>query len=67
LIGLYNFGKQCGEDNDFTDEAVDDANAHISYKQTETLATVGNKWMDKKRDDLIDFMWKDYQEYIQAN
>ena len=67
LIGLYNFGKQCGEDSEFIDKAFDVTGSLKDYvEQTEALVTIGSKQMDKKRDDIADKMWKDYQLYIQA-
>ena len=49
LIGLYNFGKQCREDSDFINKAFDISNKYISNSQVEIL---GNKQIDKKRDNL---------------
>ena len=53
---MYNFGKQYGEDDKFIDKAINNIDIHISYEQTETLATIGNRQMDKKRDKLIDII-----------
>jgi hypothetical protein len=64
LIGLYNFGKQCGEESDFINEAFDITNEHTS--DDDQIETPSNKQIDKKRDDLADKMWKDHQLYIQA-
>jgi hypothetical protein len=39
LIGLYNFGKQRGEDSDFMDEAIDDIVYSNNQVQTETIGS----------------------------
>ena len=64
LIGLYNFGKQCREESDFVNNTFDITNVHIGNDNQ--IETPSNKQMDKKRDNLADKMWKDYQLYIQA-
>jgi hypothetical protein len=60
LIGLYNFGKQHGEDL-FEGEAV---NIQDSRGEVDEVAGTGNTWMNQKRDDIAAIMWKDYQAYI---
>ena len=64
LIGLYNFGKQCGEDSEFTNEVVDVTDIQIS--DIDQIETLGSRQMDKMRDELAEKMWKDYQLYIGA-
>jgi hypothetical protein len=63
LVGLYNFGKQCGEDESFLNESFNDI--IIEESQGEIVEVVENKRMDKKRDDIAEKMWSDYQLYIQ--
>ena len=40
LIGLYNFRKQCGEEETFVDKAFDNL---VSLSQTDNLDIIGNK------------------------
>jgi DDE superfamily endonuclease len=61
LVGLYNFRKQCGEEDAFEDYEESEL-AEDTIVQT---ITKGNLWMDKKRDDIAERMWNDYQSYIQ--
>jgi hypothetical protein len=61
LIGLYNFGKQNGEDL-FEDEAIDVQGS--GKGEIEEVAGTGNIWMNQKRDSIAALMWKDYQAYI---
>jgi hypothetical protein len=65
---LYNFRKQCGEEDIFDSledfEAELDEDEGIEYTSS---ITVQNKWIDKKRDDIAEKMWKDYQNYIQKD
>jgi hypothetical protein len=63
LVGLYNFGKQCGEDESFLNESFDDI--VIEESQGEITEAIGNKGIDKRRDDITEKMWSDYQLYIQ--
>jgi hypothetical protein len=63
LIGLYNFGKQLGEDLFEEDEAIDIQGSR--EEEVEQVAGTGNYWMNKKCDIIADAMWKDYQVYIQ--
>jgi hypothetical protein len=65
LIGLYNFGKQCGEEDTF-DEATLSVESHVQTDSFEVISG-GNKWMDKRRDDIAEQMWNDYQSYIQED
>jgi hypothetical protein len=65
LIGLYNFGKQCGEEDTF-DEATLSVESHVQTDNFEVISG-GNKWMDKRRDDIAEQMWNDYQSYIQED
>jgi DDE superfamily endonuclease len=64
LIGLYNFGKQLGDKDTFVEEFVDGTGDLNQPEETSGLGT-GNKWMEKKRDEIANRMWKDYQAYIQ--
>ena len=65
LIGLYNFGKDCGEDFMFN-EAISTVESEDQNDNLEILVTgTGNKWMEKKRDDIAARMWNDYQMYIE--
>jgi hypothetical protein len=67
LIGLYNFGKDCGEDYTF-DEAISTIESQDQDSSLEVLVTgTGNKWMEKKRDDIATRMWNDYQRYIKES
>lgn len=65
---MYNFRKQCGEEDIFDSledfEAELDEDEGIEYTSS---ITVQNKWIDKKRDDIAEKMWKDYQNYIQKD
>jgi hypothetical protein len=64
LISLYNFGKDYGEDYMF-DEAIPTIESQDQDDSLEVLVTgTGNKWMEKKRDDIATRMWNDYQIYI---
>jgi hypothetical protein len=65
LIGLYNFGKQLGEDLFEEDEAIDIQGSR--EEEDEQVAGTGNHWMNKKCDIIADTMWKDYQVYIQKS
>jgi hypothetical protein len=62
LVRLYNFGKQCGEDESFLNKSFNDIN--IEESQGEIVEVVENKRMDKKRDNIVEKMWSDYQLYI---
>lgn len=63
IIGLYNFGKQCGEELfDSDDDAIQ--GIRIGEEDVEVVGT-GNAWMNQKRDDIAAAMWIDYQGYIQ--
>jgi hypothetical protein len=66
LIGLYNFGKQYGEDDDlFITEAIPTIEDTELDIQEEEATGVGNAWMNRKRDEIAAQMWSDYQSYIQ--
>jgi hypothetical protein len=69
LIGLYNFGKQCGEDDTFEDEDLESVDVEDQTESIENGRFIEhrNKWMEKKRDDIADRMWTDYQNYIQIS
>jgi hypothetical protein len=62
LIGLYNFGKQCGEEL-FEEEAID--TQVIEEVDAINVTGTGNIWMNQKRDTIAEAMWKDYQAFIQ--
>jgi hypothetical protein len=67
LIGLYNFGKNCGEDYMFN-KAIPTIESQDQDDNLEVLVTrTGNKWIEKKRDDIATRMWNDYQMYIQES
>jgi hypothetical protein len=66
LIGLYNFGKQCGEDDQFEDEEVVEDLLSQSDNLVGVDKTTRSVW-DKRRDDIAAKMWSDYQEYIDQN
>jgi hypothetical protein len=63
LVGLYNFGKQCGEAL-FEEEAIDIEGSR-EEEEAEGVGGTGNTWMNQKRDAIAAAMWKDYQFYIQ--
>ena len=63
LIGLYNFGKQCGEDDQFEDKEVVEDLLSQSDNLVGVDKTTRSVW-DKRRDDIAAKMWSDYQEYI---
>jgi hypothetical protein len=63
LIGLYNFGKQYGEDL-FEDEAI---NVQGDKEEENEVVGTSNAWMNQKRDNIAATMWKDYQAYIQKS
>jgi hypothetical protein len=68
LIGLYNFGKQHGEEDLFTDEAIPIVdNLNEEPLEVEEVIGVGNIWMNQKRDDIAARMWTNYQSYMQIN
>ena len=67
LISLYNFGKDYGEDYMFN-EAIPTNESQDQDSNLEVLVTgTGNKWMEKKRDDIAARMWNDYQVYIEES
>ena len=64
LIGLYNFGKNCGEDLFEDNIQIDEEGIVDEVGVEEELIRTGSKWMDQKRDDIAAIIWKDYQIYI---
>jgi hypothetical protein len=66
LVGLYNFGKQCREDDLFIDKPIPTIESQDSTNHVDVLG-VGNLWMNQKRDDIAACMWNDYQSYIQRS
>jgi hypothetical protein len=67
LIGLYNFGKQCGEEDLFISEAIATIDSLDLALEEEEVIGVGNTWMNQKRDEIAARMWIDYQSYIQIS
>jgi hypothetical protein len=68
LIGLYNFGKQNGEEDTFSGDG--DSNSSVdnfddSQEFDLSPLKAGNKWMEAKRDEIAKRMWDDYLLYIQ--
>jgi hypothetical protein len=66
LIGLYNFGKQHKEVDTFESDSWvnEDTDKDFSSSRGKSSA-IRAKMIEKKRDEIADKMWKDYQEYIQ--
>jgi hypothetical protein len=65
LIGLYNFGKQCGETDTFEEDGWLDllsVEEEVPYSSKNIVA--GAKKMEKKRDEIAERMWNDYQKHI---
>lgn len=61
LVGLYNFGKQHGEDHFEDHQAA--SSQDVKGEAAEIVGT-GNTWMNQKRDSIAAAMWNDYQMYI---
>ena len=50
------------------DKAIPTIKSQDQDDNLEGLVTgTGNKWMEKKRDDIVTRMWNDYQLYIQES
>ena len=67
LIGLFNFGRQHGEEDlSLNDEAIDIQVLEEVVERDEVAGT-GSTWMNQKRDQIATQMWEDYQAYIQGS
>jgi hypothetical protein len=64
LIGLYNFGKQHGEEDLFITDEVIDIEVGIEGEVEGNTMETSSTWMNQKRDQIAAEMWKDYQRYI---
>jgi hypothetical protein len=66
LVGLYNFCKEHNEAETFEGEDNNDSVELNQPKQDIAPQGVGpaNKWMERKRDEIAQRMWNDYQMYI---
>jgi DDE superfamily endonuclease len=65
LVRLYNFGRDCNEEETFEDESIEDEVIERQSDNIEVIHRIGNKWMEQKRDEIANRMWTDYQKYIQ--
>ena len=63
LVGLYNFGREHGEEDMFLDDAIDSVPS-LSFSEDAEFIGPQNKWIEKKRDNIAKRMWIDYQNYI---
>jgi hypothetical protein len=62
LCGLYNFIRQ-HEDIDHELEEVE-LEDEEEGAEAEEVKGIGNKYMNNKREEIAQQMWKDYQEYL---
>jgi hypothetical protein len=65
LIGLYNFCKEHNEADTF--EGEDNDSVELDQPEQDIVPSrsgPGNKWMERKRDEIAERMWSDYQIYI---
>jgi len=69
LIRLYNFCKQCGDNNLFIDKAIDIQGSGVEGEVEVKVKAIGasNIWINQKRDNIAATMWKDYQSHIQKH
>lgn len=56
LIGLFNFRKQHGEVDLFTEEEIDNIDEVEDILEGDTSITAGSAWMDQKRDQIASQM-----------
>jgi hypothetical protein len=65
IIGLYNFCKEHNEADIF--EGEDNDSVELDRPEQDIVPSrsgPGNKWMERKRDEIAERMWNDYQMYI---
>jgi hypothetical protein len=63
LVGLFNFGRQYGEVDQFNEENLDSIDEEDDILEENRTTTTRSAWMDKKRDQIASQMWEDYQQY----
>jgi hypothetical protein len=59
---LYNFIRQHEDiDHELAEVELEDEEEGVEYKE---IKGTGNKYMNNKREEIAQQMWKDYQEYL---
>ena len=67
LSGLYNFIRQHEDiDNKLTDIKLE-VEVEEEATQDSDIRSSGNVYMNKKREEIAQQMWKDYQQYLLDN
>jgi hypothetical protein len=62
---LYNFIRQHEDiDHELAEVELEDEEEGVEYKE---IKGTGNKYMNNKREEIAQQMWKDYQEYLLIN
>jgi hypothetical protein len=67
LCGLYNFIRQHEDiDHELAEIELEDEEGAGSEEgaESEEVKGTGNKYMNNKREEIAQQMWKDYQEYL---
>ena len=59
---MYNFIRQYEDiDHELAEVELEDEEEGVEYKE---IKGTGNKYMNNKREEIAQQMWKDYQEYL---
>ena len=62
---MYNFIRQHEDiDHELAEVELEDEEEGVEYKE---IKGTGNKYMNNKREEIAQQMWKDYQEYLLIN
>ena len=62
LCGLYNFIRQHEDiEHELAEVELEDEEEGVESKE---IKGTGNKYMNNKREEIAQQMWKDYQEYL---
>jgi hypothetical protein len=64
LYSLYNFIRQHEGDKVKDIELEEEAEEDVEDLEAIDIRGSGNKYMNEKREEIAQQMWKDYQEYI---
>ena len=65
LCGLYNFIRQHEDiDHELAEVELEDEEGAEEGAEVEEVKGTRNKYMNKKREEIAQQMWKDYQEYL---
>ena len=64
LCGLYNFIRRYKGDKVEDIELEEEAEEDVEDLEAIDIRCSGNKYMNEKREEIAQQMWKDYQEYI---